>query len=104
MGGTSYIMKRIVTGPHTVSFRYQWPRCRWFDHETNTYSFDGCSVDTNSSTAVLTVCVCDHLTDFNVKLEDFMPTFNLLTMEDIERSRLLCSNSIALEILHLPRL
>jgi hypothetical protein len=77
----------ISTASHTAPFRHQWPRCRWFNYKTNAYSFDGCSVDTNSSSAVLTVCVCDHLTDFNVKLEDFIPEFNMLTLEDFERSR-----------------
>jgi hypothetical protein len=48
------------------------PGCWYWDEETEGWNSDGCAVNFNDtryalSSATQTVCLCDHLTDFNVK-------------------------------------
>src|SRR5207249_2512888 len=61
------------------------PQCRYFDTHNNIWSTKGCRVDTDHSTVAQTICLCNHLTDFNVHLDDFNPPVHFLTADDIGR-------------------
>jgi hypothetical protein len=51
---------------------------------------DGCVVnfdntDSPLSNSTQTVCLCDHLTDFNIKVSEFVPTFTVAQASDFRR-------------------
>ena len=88
--------------PHTGSLSSDpriTPKCRWWDKPNEMWSRKGCMVNREKSTSAQTVCECTHLTDFNVLADDsseffddaadlnpddLLPTFETLSMEDLE--------------------
>jgi hypothetical protein len=71
----------------STEFEYQ-SRCRFFDPLKNDWSSEGCTVDVAHSTPVSTVCLCTHLTDFNlhsllVEKSDFTPRLLIADEEDV---------------------
>jgi hypothetical protein len=66
------------------------PGCWFWDEEDGGWSADGCVVNYFDTTYSLssptqTVCLCTHLTDFNVKATDFVPTINMISSSDVQR-------------------
>eukprot|EP01006_Ploeotia_vitrea_P041467 TRINITY_DN66533_c5_g3_i1.p1 TRINITY_DN66533_c5_g3~~TRINITY_DN66533_c5_g3_i1.p1 ORF type:complete len:1576 (+),score=688.91 TRINITY_DN66533_c5_g3_i1:275-4729(+) len=63
--------------------QHQRPLCRWFDKREQRYSSFGCVVDETASSNSSVVCLCTHLTDFNVAAQDFQPSVTTLSAEDV---------------------
>ncbi|CAH0561839.1 unnamed protein product [Brassicogethes aeneus] len=45
------------------------PTCVFLDYTTNSWSEEGCHVDTQASNNTHTVCLCDHLTNFAILMD-----------------------------------
>ncbi|KAL1492686.1 hypothetical protein ABEB36_010905 [Hypothenemus hampei] len=58
-----------LTLKHIKTENVSNPRCVFWDYTTNSWSEEGCRVDTSYSNYTHTVCYCDHLTNFAILMD-----------------------------------
>ncbi|XP_030748603.1 latrophilin Cirl isoform X2 [Sitophilus oryzae] len=58
-----------LTLKHIKTENVSNPKCVFWDYTTNSWSEEGCHVDTSESNFTHTVCFCDHLTNFAILMD-----------------------------------
>lgn len=58
-----------LTLKHIKTENVSNPKCVFWDYTTNSWSEEGCHVDSSDSNFTHTVCFCDHLTNFAILMD-----------------------------------